>query len=393
MAENIRLRSELLDITPDQVPALLEAILAVSSDLSLAETLKHVVVAAARLADAHYAALGVPDETGSYLAEFVTTGLTDEEEARIGHRPRGHGILGLLLHDGQSLRLRDLNQHEHAYGFPPNHPPMHSFLGVPVRHKGISLGNLYLTDKRSAEEFSAADQALVELLAKHAGLAIDNARLNARLQQMRVVEERQRIGMDLHDGIIQSIYAVGLMLAYVDGQLMDGDTEGARAKVQQSIAGLNDAIRDIRAYILDLRPRRFEGNDLVAGLQQLLSEFKSNTLMAVDFTASPEVNRALSPEARLAIFHIAQEALSNAAKHSRASSVQVALTSDQDSVRFAVKDNGQGFVPKPGQQRLGHGLSNMQDRVQALGGHLTVESSSGEGTEIAFTLPRLGAAS
>jgi signal transduction histidine kinase len=383
----------LLDVTPEQVPALLEAILAVSSDLSLAETLKHVVVAAARLADARYAALGVPDETGSYLAEFVTTGLTDEEEARIGHRPRGHGILGLLLHDGQSLRLRDLNQHEQAYGFPPNHPPMHSFLGVPVRHKSISLGNLYLTDKRSAEEFSAADQALVELLAKHAGLAIDNARLNARLQQLRVVEERQRIGMDLHDGIIQSIYAVGLMLAYVDGQLADGDTEGARAKVQQSIAGLNDAIRDIRSYILDLRPRRFEGNDLVAGLQQLLSEFKSNTLIAVDFTAGPEVNRALSPEARLAIFHIAQEALSNAAKHSRASSVQVSLTSDQDRVRFAVKDNGQGFVPRPGQQRLGHGLSNMEDRVRALGGHLTVESSSGEGTEIAFTLPRLGAAS
>ena len=381
------LQPQLLDVTPDQIPALLAAILAVSSDLSLEETLKHVVAAAARLVDARYAALGVPDETGSYLAEFVTTGLTDEEEARIGHRPSGHGILGLILHEGQSLRLRDLNQHARAYGFPANHPPMHSFLGVPVRHKGVSLGNLYLTDKRSADEFSPADQALVELLAKHAGLAIDNARLNARLQQLRVVDERQRIGMDLHDGIIQSIYAVGLTLAYVDGQLADGDTDGARAKVQQAIDGLNDTIRDIRAYILDLRPRRFQGNDLVTGLQLLLSEFKSNTLMAVDFTAGPEVNRALSPEVRLAIFHIAQEALSNAAKHSRASSVQVSLTSDSQSVRFSVKDNGHGFEPKPGQQRLGHGLSNMEERVRALGGQLAVESSAGEGTEVVSTFP------
>jgi len=382
------LNSELIDVAPGQMPELLEAILAVSSDLSLAETLKHVVTAAARLAEARYAALGVPDETGAYLAEFVTTGMTDEEETRIGHRPSGHGILGLLLHNGQSLRLHDLTQHPNAYGFPANHPPMRSFLGVPVRHKGVSLGTLYLTDKRSADEFSAADQALVELLAKHAGLAIDNARLNGQLQQLRVVEERQRIGMDLHDGIIQSIYAVGLTLAYVDSQLADGDTAGARDRLQQSIAGLNDTIRDIRAYILDLRPRRFEGNDLVTGLQLLLAEFKANTLIAVEFTAGPNVNRFLSSEARLALFHIAQEALSNAAKHSRASSVLVTLTASDDSIRFSIKDNGHGFESHPAQQRLGHGLSNMQERVKALGGRLSIASAAGEGTEVSATFPR-----
>ena len=96
----------------------------------------------------------------------------------------------------------------------------------------------------------------------------------------------------------------------------------------------------------------------------------------------------MSPEARLALFHIAQEALSNAAKHSRASSVLVTLNSNGDGVRFSVKDNGQGFEPKPGQQRLGHGLSNMQDRVQALGGRLAIESSAGDGTEVSVTFPR-----
>jgi len=376
-----------VQLTPEQMPGLLDAILAVSSDLSLSDTLTHIVTAAARLVDARYAALGVPDETGSYLAEFITTGLSQEEEARIGHRPRGHGLLGLIMHEGQSLRLRDLTQHARSYGFPPNHPPMKSFLGVPVRHKGVSLGNLYLTDKRSAEEFSANDQALVELLARHAGLAIDNARLNGQLQQLRVVEERQRISMDLHDGIIQSIYAVGLILEYVDAQVAEGDTAGARERLRQAIGGLNDAIRDIRSYILDLRPRRFEGNDLVAGLQQLLSEFKANTLIAVDFTAGPNVNQALTPEARLALFHIAQEALSNAAKHSRASHMAVTLVAGEQGITLTLKDNGQGFKPGTGQRRLGHGLNNMQERVKALSGQVEVQSREGQGTEVAVTLP------
>ncbi len=379
---------EILRGAPDRAYGLLDAILAVSSDLSLSETLKHIVTAAARLVNARYAALGVPDETGTFLAEFVTTGLTDEQETRIGHRPRGHGLLGVILHEGQSLRLRDLNEHELSYGFPPNHPPMKSFLGVPVRHKGATLGNLYLTDKRQAEEFSADDQALVELLATHAGVAIENAHLTTQLQQLRVVEERQRIGMDLHDGIIQSIYAVGLMLEYVDAQVADGDASGARERLQQAIAGLNDTIRDIRAYILDLRPRRFEGNDLVAGLQQLLSEFKANTLIVIDFTAGPNVNQHLTPEARLALFHIAQEALSNAAKHSRASHMQVSLLEAGHETTLSLKDNGQGIKPGTGQRRLGHGLHNMHDRAQALGGHVEVTSQEGQGTEVLVSIPR-----
>jgi GAF domain-containing protein len=145
--------------------ALREAALAISADLSLAETLKRIVQASAELVDARYAALGVPDESGEYLAEFVTTGLSEEQEARIGHRPRGHGILGVILHEGQSLRLRTLSAHPRSAGFPPNHPPMTSFLGVPITRKGERLGNLYLTDKRHAEEFSADDQHLIELLA------------------------------------------------------------------------------------------------------------------------------------------------------------------------------------------------------------------------------------
>ena len=374
--------------TPEQVTALLDAILSVSADLSLSDTLKHIVTAAARLTGAHYAALGVPDETGAYLAEFVTTGLSQQAEARIGHRPRGHGLLGVILHEGQTLRLRDLSQHPRSYGFPPNHPPMKSFLGMPVQHKGRALGNLYLTDKQGADEFSEDDEHLAELLATHAGLAIENAQLYSQVQQLRVVEERQRIGMDLHDGIIQSIYAVGLTLEYVDGQLAEQDVAGARERLRASIDALNATMRDIRAYILDLRPRRFEGSNLITGLQGLLAEFKANTLIAVDLEADSQADESLWPEARLALFHIAQEALSNAAKHSRASRVQVSMIRNESSVTLTLTDNGRGFDPHQVEQRAGHGLSNMQDRALALGGKLVFDSPAGQGTRVQVILPR-----
>src|SRR6185503_18398964 len=157
-------------LTREQLLALRDATLAISSDLSLADTLKRIVASAASLANAHYAALGVPDESGEYLAEFITTGMTPRAEARISHRPHGHGILGLILREGRSLRLRDLRRHPRSVGFPANHPPMKSFLGVPITHKGNRLGNLYLTDKRKASEFTANDQRLIEWLAGHAGI-------------------------------------------------------------------------------------------------------------------------------------------------------------------------------------------------------------------------------
>ncbi|MCC6188525.1 MAG: GAF domain-containing sensor histidine kinase [Anaerolineales bacterium] len=376
-----------LQASPEQHRALLEAILAVSADLSLAETLKHIVTAAAQLANARYAALGVPDETGTTLAEFVTHGLTEAESARISHQPHGHGLLGLLLRDEHSLRLRDLTKHPRAVGFPPNHPPMRSFLGVPIRHKGRILGSLYLTDKLGADEFSALDQALIELLARHAGLAIENARLYAQEQQLRVIEERQRIGMDLHDGVIQSIYAVGLTLEYVDSVLADGDVAAGRERLRLAVEGLNNTIRDIRAYILDLRPRRFEGDELIAGLQQLLAEFKANTLIRVDFIAEPGAEEALGPEGRLALFHIAQEALSNAAKHSRAAHMAVSLRQENGQVSLTLRDDGRGFDPQIVERRVGHGLNNMQDRAQAAGGQISIDSPAGRGTEVKVLVP------
>jgi len=375
-------------ITQAHMLALSDATLAISANLSLAETLQRIVTTAAGLVGARYAALGVPDESGAYLAEFITTGLTAEAEARISHRPRGHGILGVILHEGQSLRLRDLRDHPRSVGFPAHHPPMTSFLGVPIIHKNQRLGNLYLTDKQGASEFTAEDQYLIELLATHAGIAIENARLHTRVQHLSVVEERQRIGMDLHDGVIQSIYAVGLMLEYAQVQLTEGEVEGARQRLTSAVEALNATIRDIRSYILDLRPRRFEGDNLITGLEQLLSEFKANTLMNVEFTADPLADHALTPAMRLTLFHIAQEALSNAAKHSRATRMTLHLLNKSDEISLSLKDNGRGFNLETAEKRVGHGLVNMRDRAAAHGGDLVVSTPPEGGVEILIRLPK-----
>jgi len=382
----------LMEIAPDptnrKLLALDAAVLAISGDLSLADTLARIVKTAADLADAQYAALGVPNDTGEFLAEFITTGIDEADAVRISHRPRGHGILGLVLRDGQTLRLRDLRDHTHSVGFPANHPAMSSFLGVPIARKGRRLGNLYLTNKRSDDEFSAEDQLIIELLAAHAGVAIENARLYEAVQTLSVVEERQRIGMDLHDGVIQSIYAVGLTLEYVKAQLGDGDVSGAADRLDTALDALNGTIRDIRAYILDLRPPRLENDDLSGALQRLLAEFKANTLMQADLRIELGTLDLIDRSATQVLFHVAQEALSNAAKHSRASRVELRLVKDDRYIHLVIRDNGRGFVLEETAQRFGHGLRNMRDRAAALAGHLSIEGRLGEGTEVKLSFPR-----
>lgn len=349
-----------------QLLALREAVLAISADLSLSEVLQHIVSAAALLVDAKYAALGVPDESGKVLAEFVTTGLGDEERRRIAHPPTGLGLLGLILREGKSFRIREITEDPRSAGFPPGHPPMGSFLGVPILHKGRCLGNLYLTNKIEAQEFSAEDQYQIELLASHAGIAIENARLHEEVQRLIVLEERQRIGMDLHDGVIQSIYAVGLQLEYVRGLLHDGETTRAHERLGNTMENLNQIIRDIRAYILDLRPHQFQGDNLDLGLRRLVSEFKANTLIAADVQLSPAADRMLTGEQRQALFQIVQEALANVAKHARATRVLVRLDADAGTPFLQIEDNGQGLPAADTPRHIGHGLMNMAKRAQTM---------------------------
>jgi signal transduction histidine kinase len=165
--------------------ALLDAVVAISSDLDLDNVLQRIVESACGITGARYGALGVVGNNGG-LVHFVTTGVTAEEHAAIGDLPRGHGILGLLIEHPQPLRLKHLQEHPQSYGFPPNHPQMDSFLGVPVRIRGTVFGNLYLTEKADQEDFTAEDEELVVALASAAGFVIENARAYAQSERRRL---------------------------------------------------------------------------------------------------------------------------------------------------------------------------------------------------------------
>jgi signal transduction histidine kinase len=218
------------------------------------------------------------------------------------------------------------------------------------------------------------------------GISVENARLYRQARRLAVLEERERIGMDLHDGIIQSIYAVGLTLEYTRLMAKE-DPEGVFGKIEEAIGGLNAIIRDIRAYILDLQPARFQMATLREGLEMLLREFKANTLVEADLKIEPEALVRLGKDAAAALFHIVQEALANAGKHAKASHIWVSISADDGRVALHVIDNGRGFDLQREHAQLGHGLQNMNERARQVGGDFEIASSPGEGTTITVRLP------
>ena len=543
--------------------ALHRATLSLYADLSPERVLQRIVQAARDLAGARYAALGIPAEGGG-LETFITTGMDDEDARRIPHRPVGKGLIGEMLRVGRSIRIPEIADHPASIGFPPGHPPMHSFLGVPIAAFGRPLGQIYLTDKREAPAFSEEDQQLIEMLAAHAaaaiensklhnqvlksqgelsqrneelglintmatavgstmdldtlldtmlqrvidlfeagvgeiflreesgatfmravhrgssaaalwrvdrfrgqegilglvaksgepvwtnslaseaeylaeevvaaglgtlvavpltsrgqvvgvlslgfsgeravsdselglltavgagvGIAVENARLYRQARRLAVLEERERIGMDLHDGIIQSIYAVGLTLEYTR-MLVQDDPVSVGPKLAEAVDGLNAVIRDIRAYILDLQPARFDKGTLDEGLRLLLREFKANTLAETELNVDVEALDGLTRDSSATLFHVTQEALANAGKHARPSRVAVSLRRRNARVELEVRDNGRGFSIDEKRSTLGHGLSNMSERARQAGGEFEIASSPGGGTVVTVRLPATG---
>ncbi len=368
----------------DRLAALDAATRAIAGVLEVEAVLQVIVDRVRELVGSRYAALGIVDSV-DVIERFVTAGINPEDRVKIGDPPRGHGLLGLIFREGRAFRIPEISAHPDSSGFPPHHPPMHSFLGVPVMVKGVSVGNLYLTDKIDAIEFSEDDQALVEMFALHAGIAIENARLHEQVQRLAIVEERERIAKDLHDGIIQSIYAVGLSLEDLP-ELMDDDPAEARARVDRAIDALHVTIRDIRNFIMGLRPELLDQHDLVGSLRALAEEVRLNSMVEIETAIDPVAAAALPEHARAPVFHITREALSNVARHSHASRASVVLRHDQGSVRLEINDNGVGF--EPGQERAPthQGLTNMAGRAARHGGQLSVESAAGAGTRIIVTL-------
>ncbi len=554
----------MVSLTREEIEARLVALhnasLELVSNLSLDVVLRSIVTMACEQAGARYAALGVLTDTGK-LQEFIPIGMTPQEISLLDHPPVGRGLIGAAHKEHRTIRVADLRQDPRRVGFPANHPPMRSFLGVPIMLGDLILGQIYLTEKKNWPEFTPDDERVIETLAAYAavaitnahmyedlvqrdhslvqrnqdlallnqissalagvleinqivelslqrvmkyieaeageiflrdedsdemrlvlhqgeaaeafwtkdyflpgegviglvaqtgrpyqakslqedgrflrqavveagfhcmvsiplfargsvigvmslattqnhpledrtlnllsaigtlaGISIDNARLNRQGRRLAILEERERIGMDLHDGIIQSIYGVGLVLELARVSLEE-DPNQARDKIEQAIRGLNATIRDIRSYILDLRPRQFTGGNLMDSLRRLVDEFRANTQSEVILVGPEDKALALSPAHGEALFHICQEALANAAKHSHAHQVRLQVWLAPERVLLEISDNGQGFDLRKMSVTLGHGLSNMHVRARKVGGDVEITSEEGRGTTVLAWVP------
>jgi len=384
-ANNERLRqlADALEQKRQQLQAVNAAGLALTSELDRDDVLQRVADQARAVANAKYAALGVFDEQGA-VETFTTSGISAEDRARIGPLPRGLGLLGHLQQERRPLRLRDLHAHPSSVGFPKDHPPMSSFLGMPIVLRGEPLGNLYLTEKQGAEEFTTDDAEALETLAAQAAIAIENARLYQQVERVSVLEERQRIRMDLHDGVMQSLYGVGLLLEDV-AERVDMDPAHAKEQLWHSIDRLNAAIADLRGYVLGLRQVQASDQPLTESLPLLADQARSNALIDVDVQISPDAARALDRPRREAAYYIAADALGNIARHARARHASVQLFDENGSVILLIADDGVGFDFE--ESTTGHGLHNMRERAFAVGGTLRVESQPGRGARVRFELP------
>ena len=366
------------------VQALSDAIGGIAGILTVEDVLQLIVDRVRGLVGAKYAALGILAEDRLRIERFITSGITPEQRRLLGDPPQGHGLLGLIIKEGRSLRITDISAHPESYGFPPNHPPMTTLLGVPVRLKNRIIGNLYLTDKIDAQEFSDDDQRLVELFAAHAGVAIENARLHEAVQYLAVVDERERIGKDLHDGIIQSLYAISLSLEDVP-ELMADDANEAAGRVDRAIDNLNAAIADLRQFVVGLRPEHVDRTDFIGLLAMLADQVRRDGVIAVDLDL-PAERVDLPAHTRGEVLQIAREALSNTARHAGASTARVSLRRDDHALRLVLTDDGSGFDTSLDAPVGHHGLANMRDRAEALGGSLDLESDE-TGTTIIVMVP------
>lgn len=257
---------------------------------------------------------------------------------------------------------------------------------IPMATRGSVVGVMCVAAKQP-QNFDERVLDLLLSIGTWAGLSIENVRLGRQSRRLAVLEERERIGMDLHDGIIQSIYAVGLALDYARSTV-DKEPSAARAKIDQAIADLDTTIRDIRSYILDLRPRQLRGEDLMQGLEQLVEEFNTNSRSQAILIGPRNGLDGLPTANATALFHVCQEALANAAKHAKAGLVDVRLMTSEGRVIMEVTDDGLGFDLRKMSVTLGHGLSNMHFRAQKVGGEVEINSEPGSGTTVLAWVPR-----
>jgi signal transduction histidine kinase len=365
---------------PAKLLRLIDAVLMIEAAVELPVLLRHLVEEACSLVDARYGALGVLNEARTGLDPFITVGMGDEEEEAIGSRPTGRGVLGVLISEPTSLRLKELGAHPDSYGFPPHHPPMKSFLGVTVRVRSVVYGNLYLTDKIGADEFNDQDQSLAEALAIAAGIAVENTRLHERVRVLSVLDDRDRIARDLHDRVIQRVFAVGMSLQAAV-RLPERD---------QIVERVNKAVDDLDTTVTEIRTAIFElGNKTIAGglrhsVLELTEEMASSLEVRPEVTFNGPVDNAVSQRIADNLLAVLREALTNAGKHAKATSYVVTISAAED-VCLEVQDNGIGIQVSEA-FGAGLGLLNLRNRAERLGGSFEILTGE-DGTRLLWRVP------
>ncbi|HET6867806.1 MAG TPA: GAF domain-containing sensor histidine kinase [Solirubrobacteraceae bacterium] len=387
------------DTLSPTLKAVSDAVLGVAVNLSVDEVLQKLVDAARELAGARYAALGIPDGAGGFR-RFLVTGMSEELIASMGPLPRTHGMLGAMLGEQTAYRTDDIHQDPRFRGWwPRQHPDMRSFLGVPITAPGGTvIGAFYLTEKADAEVFDAEDQALIELLAAHASIAITNARLYEQSRELSIVSERNRLALELHDVVSQKLFSV-MLTAEAAATQLDRELGGsaapdggalvaARAQLERLRELAGEALEELRSLILGLRPPELERDGLLDTLRKEVEMVARTHGTHIELNVEPGFASDVGdPDRELALLRIAHEALHNAVRHAKADHVTVRLAGENGKLVIEVSDDGVGFDPQAPDVRSRHlGLTSMEERARESRGRLRIRSAPGQGTTVRVEL-------
>jgi signal transduction histidine kinase len=369
---------------PVKLRRVLEATLLLEANLGLDDLLTHIVEEARVLSHARYGALGVLDDQGTTTIDFLTSGLPPDVEGRMrqGPLPIGKGVLGVLIHDPRPMRIAVLGDHPSSAGFPSGHPPMTSFLGAPIRVRDRIYGNLYLTDKVGGDEFTPDDEAVIEALALAAGIAIENARLHQRAGEIAVYEDRDRMARDLHDGVIQRLFAIGLSLQSLS---VSPAGRGAADGLSAAVAEIDETIRQVRATIFELGGSG-GGRGVRAHVLALAEELRPVVGFEVPVEFNGPVDTAVSDTVAAQLLPTMREALTNVGRHAEATRAKVRLSVIAYQCRLEIIDNGRGFAARSDSAE-GLGLPNMRTRAEELGGTLELVHPEDGGTILIWQVP------
>jgi signal transduction histidine kinase len=372
-----------------ELMALHDAGVAVSSDLALDTVLQTIVERARALLGTRYGALSVVDEDDRITA-FLTAGGDPDLHRRVGSPPSGRGLLGLVLREGESLRLADITNDPRAAGFPAGHPQMRTLLAVPLPCRLGRRGNLYLSEREDGACFSAADEETLKRFARQAAIAVDNAVLHGEVRELAASRERLRLAGGMYDAMAQVLAYVNAKSQAVREHCRRGRIEAACEHLDQLAAAARATFAEQRARLLDLRALEAGGSSTVDALAHHVRAWEEESGVDVDLALPGAIEAA--PDVELQLLRIVQEGLENVRRHAHASHARVSVTRNDGGLHLEIGDDGVGFdpaLPIPPQRGPRFGLAAMRERAQAVGGKLEVVSGPGAGTILRLDLPTL----